>query len=492
MTLRRHETKESSGGSSSDDVAALPTATESRTSATLSSIAPPNYECPVCCDTLRDPVSTECGHTFCEDCIDRWANATPTCPVCKQAIRSLPAVNILLRETIEARYPGRHLEARVRRTVRLVRRFSRTALARRRRLPRADPPLRVAPDQSYDETRASWLDHRHRIVALARLALSATMCAAYATKKRRLQTTVVIFVGAYIWSTLLGSGVSNLDASQNLNRERVAWQRNCFATAATGDDVSECDKWVPEKVWNLEQTLTYHSSSLFDAHVYTWYYPSLALANPIIRPLLQAWNSTYQSLYSIPTDVPSASEFVSVVPVELPEAISAPEAILAPEATSAPSVEVWTKVLPHVTPRATSFTVAEWIITLAYVAAALFVPRLLVWYQVGVQQGFVRSDPVSMYVLLEVAINQDLEVWRTMRLLWSTPRPFVAAWRAAWDYYGRYSLETYLWSLFGGSFYLRFHLMKYGLEGASLGPVVTFLWTYFKAHLPGVCAHFYG
>uniref|UniRef100_A0A8D0DT74 Uncharacterized protein n=1 Tax=Salvator merianae TaxID=96440 RepID=A0A8D0DT74_SALMN len=48
--------------------------------------------CPICKDTMKNPVSVNCGHNFCEDCIDQyfvtWAEAgKKLCPVCRTKIK---------------------------------------------------------------------------------------------------------------------------------------------------------------------------------------------------------------------------------------------------------------------------------------------------------------------------------------------------------------------------------------------------------------------
>jgi SWI/SNF-related matrix-associated actin-dependent regulator of chromatin subfamily A3 len=40
-------------------------------------------DCPVCIDTMRDPVITACAHAFCTDCIERVINEQHKCPMCR-------------------------------------------------------------------------------------------------------------------------------------------------------------------------------------------------------------------------------------------------------------------------------------------------------------------------------------------------------------------------------------------------------------------------
>ncbi|KEF60565.1 uncharacterized protein A1O9_02126 [Exophiala aquamarina CBS 119918] len=40
-------------------------------------------ECPICLETLKDPMITACAHSFCRDCISRVINAQHRCPLCR-------------------------------------------------------------------------------------------------------------------------------------------------------------------------------------------------------------------------------------------------------------------------------------------------------------------------------------------------------------------------------------------------------------------------
>ncbi|KAH3745567.1 hypothetical protein Pelo_13016 [Pelomyxa schiedti] len=42
-------------------------------------------ECPICFDLLRDPNETNCGHSFCEYCINKCLETSFLCPVCKKS-----------------------------------------------------------------------------------------------------------------------------------------------------------------------------------------------------------------------------------------------------------------------------------------------------------------------------------------------------------------------------------------------------------------------
>uniref|UniRef100_A0A3B4UTG3 RING-type domain-containing protein n=1 Tax=Seriola dumerili TaxID=41447 RepID=A0A3B4UTG3_SERDU len=58
--------------------------------------------CSICMDTFQDPVTTDCGHSFCKKCLSLNFNYTDrVCPLCKKPQNRLPDVNIVLRD-IEA------------------------------------------------------------------------------------------------------------------------------------------------------------------------------------------------------------------------------------------------------------------------------------------------------------------------------------------------------------------------------------------------------
>ena len=61
--------------------------------------------CGICSDFLLDPVSLECGHTFCQLCVAHmWKNKALNCPMCRklwgQVGRPLPSVNVSFRYNI--------------------------------------------------------------------------------------------------------------------------------------------------------------------------------------------------------------------------------------------------------------------------------------------------------------------------------------------------------------------------------------------------------
>lgn len=42
--------------------------------------------CPICLDGARDPVSTTCGHIFCQVCLQQSLRAKKECPMCKKVL----------------------------------------------------------------------------------------------------------------------------------------------------------------------------------------------------------------------------------------------------------------------------------------------------------------------------------------------------------------------------------------------------------------------
>jgi hypothetical protein len=45
-------------------------------------------ECDICSDIIKNCSIIECGHSFCEECIQKWLNSHSTCPSCKKETKS--------------------------------------------------------------------------------------------------------------------------------------------------------------------------------------------------------------------------------------------------------------------------------------------------------------------------------------------------------------------------------------------------------------------
>ncbi|XP_037955386.1 E3 ubiquitin-protein ligase RNFT1-like [Teleopsis dalmanni] len=39
--------------------------------------------CPICHDNYNNPIALECGHIFCDDCVNTWFKREQTCPMCR-------------------------------------------------------------------------------------------------------------------------------------------------------------------------------------------------------------------------------------------------------------------------------------------------------------------------------------------------------------------------------------------------------------------------
>ncbi|XP_007240895.3 tripartite motif-containing protein 16-like [Astyanax mexicanus] len=66
------------------------------------------FNCPICLDQLKDPVTTACGHSFCMVCINScWDEATPSglyrCPQCRHSFTRRPVLkrNVMFAEMAE-------------------------------------------------------------------------------------------------------------------------------------------------------------------------------------------------------------------------------------------------------------------------------------------------------------------------------------------------------------------------------------------------------
>jgi hypothetical protein len=63
-----------------------------------------DFTCPVCTELIYKPVTTPCGHTFCEACLGKALAYKPQCPMCRDACTlscSQFKINVLLAAIIE-------------------------------------------------------------------------------------------------------------------------------------------------------------------------------------------------------------------------------------------------------------------------------------------------------------------------------------------------------------------------------------------------------
>ena len=50
--------------------------------------------CSICFDQLTDPILTQCGHLFCNECIHMCLKVKPICPMCRKNIKGTSIINI--------------------------------------------------------------------------------------------------------------------------------------------------------------------------------------------------------------------------------------------------------------------------------------------------------------------------------------------------------------------------------------------------------------
>ncbi|XP_026760079.1 LON peptidase N-terminal domain and RING finger protein 2 isoform X2 [Galleria mellonella] len=55
--------------------------------ATKSWLKPSDLECVLCFETFTKPITTPCGHTYCQTCIERSVDYNLPCPLCKRSLR---------------------------------------------------------------------------------------------------------------------------------------------------------------------------------------------------------------------------------------------------------------------------------------------------------------------------------------------------------------------------------------------------------------------
>ncbi|XP_033985926.1 tripartite motif-containing protein 16-like isoform X3 [Trematomus bernacchii] len=70
------------------------------------SVTESQFRCPVCLDTLKEPVSTPCGHTYCKTCINNYwdqAEGHFSCPQCRETFSPRPVLrrNTVLAEMVD-------------------------------------------------------------------------------------------------------------------------------------------------------------------------------------------------------------------------------------------------------------------------------------------------------------------------------------------------------------------------------------------------------
>ncbi|KAK0670639.1 putative ATP-dependent protease [Cercophora samala] len=97
----------------------------------LSKVLRPEFDCPICFELFEQPVTTPCGHTYCQPCLESITvlGEDLYCPVCRQAL-TLNGVPFL------SRYPENHV------VTRLISLLWPEELEARKEIPPAPPPRR--------------------------------------------------------------------------------------------------------------------------------------------------------------------------------------------------------------------------------------------------------------------------------------------------------------------------------------------------------------
>ncbi|XP_056599013.1 tripartite motif-containing protein 6-like [Triplophysa dalaica] len=61
-----------------------------------------HLQCPICKNLFEDPVSTVCGHSFCQRCLEQHISTSDQqCPLCKESIYTKPSVNVALKTLLQ-------------------------------------------------------------------------------------------------------------------------------------------------------------------------------------------------------------------------------------------------------------------------------------------------------------------------------------------------------------------------------------------------------
>lgn len=53
-----------------------------------------DFKCNICTDWLLEPQTTDCGHLFCAECIERWLEESDTCPICRHRCKTFPCLHV--------------------------------------------------------------------------------------------------------------------------------------------------------------------------------------------------------------------------------------------------------------------------------------------------------------------------------------------------------------------------------------------------------------
>ena len=61
-------------------------------------------DCPICLDTLSDPIITKCAHVFCTSCLERVIETQHKCPMCRADLESFNTTTVKPAKEISTRY----------------------------------------------------------------------------------------------------------------------------------------------------------------------------------------------------------------------------------------------------------------------------------------------------------------------------------------------------------------------------------------------------
>ena len=61
----------------------------------LLELADSHLQCPICMEVFIVPTTINCGHTFCQDCIQDWKKKHKLCPYCRTRIKIMVTSNAM-------------------------------------------------------------------------------------------------------------------------------------------------------------------------------------------------------------------------------------------------------------------------------------------------------------------------------------------------------------------------------------------------------------
>ncbi len=69
-----------------------------------------DVSCPLCLELLYKPCTTECGHNFCQPCMEEAMQFHTLCPVCRKPVKGAAGyqVNAIMATIIQRTFPERY------------------------------------------------------------------------------------------------------------------------------------------------------------------------------------------------------------------------------------------------------------------------------------------------------------------------------------------------------------------------------------------------